>query len=204
MARNSGVYNWGNAIQDAYNALRASGQGVRQATDLMRQGLASTLDMDTAPYGTVDTGQIATSAGGTFTQPRSSRMQSLLAGMVPGSAGAGETIDTNNSTLNDLIPNATDTTVSEVITETPNSDIVQLDDDTVEYTYKEGDTFGQVIKDLGFMTDNGLWGNNGDVKYYEKQLRDQGWEGGNIPVGAKIRLRRRPAVQYDIYGNRVK
>lgn len=112
------------------------------------------------------------------------------------------------NTTQGLVPTGS-TSVTETVTETPTSetptsDTVMLDDDTVEYTYKQGDTFGQVIKDLGFMTDNGLWGNNGDVKYYEKQLRDQGWKGGNIPIGTKIRLRRRPAVQYDIYGNRVK
>lgn len=61
---------------------------------------------------------------------------------------------------------------------------------TVSYTYKAGDTFGQVIKDLGLATDNGLWGGNGDVAYYTNQLHEQGIY-GNIPVGTTIKLTRR-------------
>lgn len=57
----------------------------------------------------------------------------------------------------------------------------------VYYTYKQGDTFGQVIKDLGLATSNGLWGSNGDVAYYTEQLRSQGIT-GNIPVGTTIKL----------------
>lgn len=73
----------------------------------------------------------------------------------------------------------------------------ESDEDTVEYTYKPGDTFGQVILDLGLNTDNGLWGDNGDVNYYTQQLVDQGiWEDNqphNIPIGTTIKLRRRGA-----------
>lgn len=65
--------------------------------------------------------------------------------------------------------------------------------ETVEYTYKQGDTFGQVIKDLGLNTDAGLWGSNGDVAYYTQQLNDQGIS-SNIPVGTKIRLTKRGAA----------
>lgn len=69
------------------------------------------------------------------------------------------------------------------------------DSDVVTYTYKPGDTFGQVILDLGLGTANGLWGVNGDVDYYTKQLIDQGiWNDGiarNIPIGTTIKLRRR-------------
>lgn len=57
----------------------------------------------------------------------------------------------------------------------------------VTYTYKQGDTFGQVIKNLGLATDAGLWSENGDVAYYTKQLHEQDiW--GNIPVGSVIKL----------------
>lgn len=57
----------------------------------------------------------------------------------------------------------------------------------VTYTYKQGDTFGQVIKDLGLATDAGLWGDLGDVVYYTNQLHEQGiW--GNIPIGTTIKL----------------
>lgn len=62
--------------------------------------------------------------------------------------------------------------------------------DYIEYTYKPGDTFGQVILDNGLATTRGLWGDDGDVAYYTKQLHDAGiW--GNIPIGTKIRLKKR-------------
>lgn len=71
--------------------------------------------------------------------------------------------------------------------------------ETIEYTYKSGDTFGQVIKDLGLESGNGLWGDNGDVNYYTQQLIDQGiWDDGiakNIPIGTTIKLKRRPMTQ---------
>ena len=60
----------------------------------------------------------------------------------------------------------------------------------VSYTYQAGDTFGAVILKLGLQTDNGLWGDNGDVAFYTNQLHEQGIY-GNIPVGATIKLRRR-------------
>lgn len=63
--------------------------------------------------------------------------------------------------------------------------------ETVEYQYKPGDTFGQVIKDLGMESGHGLWGSDGDVKFYEQQLREQGWKGGNIPIGFKFKLSKR-------------
>lgn len=57
----------------------------------------------------------------------------------------------------------------------------------VTYTYKVGDTFGQVITDLGLKTSHGLWGDDGDVAYYTEQLHAQGiW--GNVPVGTSIKL----------------
>lgn len=60
-------------------------------------------------------------------------------------------------------------------------------DGTVTYTYKAGDTFGQVILDLGLKTKHGLWGPDGDVAYYTEQLHEQGiW--GNIPIGKTIKL----------------
>lgn len=81
--------------------------------------------------------------------------------------------------------------VKEEVKEEPKED----DGETIEYTYKAGDTFGQVIKDLGLESGNGLWGNNGDVNYYTQQLIDQGLWGngmaGNIPIGTTIRLKKR-------------
>ena len=60
----------------------------------------------------------------------------------------------------------------------------------VSYNYQAGDTFGAVILKLGLQTDNGLWGDNGDVAFYTNQLHEQGIY-GNIPVGSTIKLRRR-------------
>lgn len=57
----------------------------------------------------------------------------------------------------------------------------------VTYTYKKGDTFGQVICDLGLKTSHGLWGADGDVAYYTEQLHKQGIY-GNIPIGTTITL----------------
>ena len=60
-------------------------------------------------------------------------------------------------------------------------------DDVVEYTYKAGDTFGQVINDLGLRTWHGLWGPDGDVAYYTAQLGIT----GNIPIGTHLVFHRR-------------
>lgn len=60
-------------------------------------------------------------------------------------------------------------------------------DNSISYTYKPGDTFGQVIVNLGLKTSHGLWGPDGDVEYYNKQLAAQGIT-GNIPIGTAIKL----------------
>lgn len=66
-------------------------------------------------------------------------------------------------------------------------------DDFIEFTYVPGDTFGQKILDLGIGTDNGLWGENGDVAYYTQQLIDGGYldDNGNVKLGVPIRLKKR-------------
>lgn len=63
----------------------------------------------------------------------------------------------------------------------------KLDTGAVEYTYKNGDTFGQVLLDLGLSDPEHLWGEDGDVAYYTKQLSSQGIN-GNVPVGTTISL----------------
>lgn len=68
-------------------------------------------------------------------------------------------------------------------------------DEYVEFTLTKANDpnyrgFGQKIIDLGLNTDNGLWGENGDVAYYTKQLNDQGIY-GNLPINKTIRLKRR-------------
>lgn len=79
----------------------------------------------------------------------------------------------------------------------PGATAYDTDSQTYYYTYKPGDTFGQVIKNLGLESGNGLWGENGDVAYYTQQLIDQGvWEDGvphDIPIGTTIKLRHRNA-----------
>lgn len=57
----------------------------------------------------------------------------------------------------------------------------------VKYTYKKGDNFAKVLVDLGLSDGTNLWGDDGDVKYYESQLKEQGIE-GNIPIGTTIEL----------------
>lgn len=67
------------------------------------------------------------------------------------------------------------------------------EDDFVTFSYQPGDTFGQKIIDLGLATGNGLWGDNGDVNFYTKQLIDGGYldANGNVKLGVPIRLKRR-------------
>lgn len=67
--------------------------------------------------------------------------------------------------------------------------------DTVTFSLPRGNDpnyrgFGQKLVDLGLATDNGLWGENGDVAYYTKQLNNQGIY-GNLPIGRNITLKRR-------------
>jgi hypothetical protein len=74
-------------------------------------------------------------------------------------------------------------------------------DEEVTFTLTANDPkyrgFGQKLVDLGLATDNGLWGENGDVKFYEKQLADQGAidivgdHYGNLKTGIPIKLRKR-------------
>lgn len=95
----------------------------------------------------------------------------------------------NSETTNQDGTEATKTEEPQANTETEDTG------ELIEYTYKPGDTFGQVITNLGLTTDKGLWGPDGDVAYYTQQLVDQGvWADGvphNIPIGTTIKLRRR-------------
>lgn len=75
-------------------------------------------------------------------------------------------------------------------TPTPTPAPVTPQTNQIEYTYKQGDTFGQVICNLGLKTSHGLWGADGDVAYYTEQLHQQGIY-GNIPIGTTIKLTRR-------------
>lgn len=87
----------------------------------------------------------------------------------------------------------------EVLREVTPNNTETVDNDTIEYTYKEGDTLGQVLLDLGLSNADGstLWGDDGDVNYYTQQLIEQGAldQRGYIPIGTTIKLRRRGAEQ---------
>lgn len=63
----------------------------------------------------------------------------------------------------------------------------------IAYTYKPGDTFGQVLLNLGLSDGTNLWGPGGDVEYYTQQLIEQGMldERGNVKLGIPFYLRRR-------------
>lgn len=64
-------------------------------------------------------------------------------------------------------------------------------DNKIWYTYKQGDTFGQVLKNLG-LDEGELWGENGTVNYYTDQLwntqPDIFDENGNIKIGVPFYL----------------
>ncbi len=70
-------------------------------------------------------------------------------------------------------------------------------DETVTFQLKGNDPnykgFGQKLVDLGLATDKGLWGSDGDVQFYTKQLYEQGAidSRGNLKVGVPIKLKKR-------------
>lgn len=65
--------------------------------------------------------------------------------------------------------------------------------EVITYTYKPGDTFGQVLLNLGLSDGTHLWGQGGDVEFYTQQLRDQNMldYNGNVKLGIPFKLRRR-------------
>ena len=77
--------------------------------------------------------------------------------------------------------------------EKPKEETKENPDDYIEFTYNPGDSFGQKILDLGIATNNGLWGDNGDVAYYTQQLINGGYidGNGNVKLGVPIRLKKR-------------
>ena len=90
------------------------------------------------------------------------------------------------------VETVTDTVQPETTASTTTNDSTEDDEgEVIAYTYKKGDTFGQVLKDLGLKTYRGLWGKDGDVAYYTKQLRAQGIP-GMVPIGKTIYLKKRP------------
>ena len=71
------------------------------------------------------------------------------------------------------------------------------DEDTVTIVAnQDGKGFAQRLLDNGLATDHGLWGNDGDVAFYTKQLYDQGAldARGNLRIGVPIKLKRRKNI----------
>lgn len=62
----------------------------------------------------------------------------------------------------------------------------------VTYTYVKGDYFSKVLVDLG-LDEGNLWGANGTVRHYTKQLVEQGVldRNGNVFIGIPFTLTRR-------------
>lgn len=81
----------------------------------------------------------------------------------------------------------------EYIVKEPETPVNPSTDGKVTYTYRKGDTFGQVIKELGLETEAGLWGYGGDVEFYTKQLIEQNMldENGNVKLNVEFVLTRR-------------
>lgn len=70
---------------------------------------------------------------------------------------------------------------------------VEEDDIVTIIAGQDGKGFGQRLLDNGLATNHGLWGSDGDVAYYTRQLYEQGAldERGNLKLGVPIRLKRR-------------
>ena len=88
------------------------------------------------------------------------------------------------------VKSAIDQKIAEDKANQQSSEPTANEEELVEYTYKPGDTFGEVLMKMGLSDGRNLWGPEGDVNYYRQQLHEQGLY-GNIPIGQTIRLRRR-------------
>lgn len=64
--------------------------------------------------------------------------------------------------------------------------------DSVTYSYQGGDYFAKVLRKLGYDEGN-LWGSEGSVKYYTKQLIEQNVldKNGNVKIGVPFTLYKR-------------
>ena len=106
------------------------------------------------------------------------------------SEGGSETSEESNSSDETTESQAGGSNTS--ANQSPFSDDV-AEGDYVTFSYQPGDTFGQKILDLGLATNNGLWGDDGDVNFYTRQLIDQDAldANGNVKLGQTFKLRRR-------------
>lgn len=89
---------------------------------------------------------------------------------------------------------ASESKTSDVKADNSNSETA---DETITFQLKANDPtykgFGQKLVDLGLATSKGLWGGDGDVQFYTKQLYEQGAidSRGNLKVGVPIKLKKR-------------
>ena len=180
-----GIGNIGNFISDAY--LRATGQRT-SSTD--ENGVTTTTTITNGPANLDD---LAERLGENNSFRLYSKSDFDENGELTEEAKARGPEAWNSETTN---PDGTPKNAEEASDATAEgSNDEESSSETIEYTYEPGDNFGQVLVKLGLVSDHGLWGEDGDVEYYTKQLEKQGiWpegERGNIPIGTTIKLRRR-------------
>lgn len=116
------------------------------------------------------------------TDPLANRRKGNAANQNSNNTGTTETAETTEVTGSVTAP-------SEPVSAEP----VEDETDVITYTYKPGDTFGQVLLNLGLSDGSHLWGQGGDVEYYTQQLVDQNMldSRGNVKLGVPFKLRRR-------------
>lgn len=100
-----------------------------------------------------------------------------------------QNIRNRNNTAANSSPNIDVELETEPKAETKDED----EGEVIEYTYKPGDTFGQVLLNLGLSDGSNLWGSGGDVEFYTEQLKNQNMldSRGNVKLGIPFKLRRR-------------
>lgn len=119
--------------------------------------------------------------------------------VAPATSDVNENVTAETISVEENTPNLGDTqtdTAKDKIEQDPTPST----SGTIQYKYKKGDTFGQVLLDLGLSKPGQLWGSDGDVAYYTEQLRKQGIT-GNVPVGTVITLTPRESLKNEILEN---
>lgn len=105
-----------------------------------------------------------------------------------------EALDKDKEFRNGVVTKITDSVkaISDYLKNKRDSELNNTDE-WVEITLEPGKSFGQAILDNGLATDHGLWGSDGDVAYYEKQLRDSGAidNANNVGAGQSFRIKKR-------------
>lgn len=193
------MQNFFNNFREAVNRSNpAINQAARETTQAVKSSVGAAADAawQTSPFGLIGRGidalfkaganlggnnaQVTQSGAAPSAQRRDQSIQQRL-----DSRKEDRRIQTNDT------KDAEEQTAQGVIQ--PGAAAYDTDSDTIYYTYKPGDTFGQVLVDLGLVSDRGLWGQGGDVDFYTQQLLSQNVMDryGNIPIGTTIRLQRR-------------